>query len=102
MSGRKTIWPDHSFNPARPIQAIDYTVPAPALSQMEDFLAFLFEVVADLVIQIFGELLLELLFRAIGKFFSAIFESSRLFMAAIVLLLGALIGAGSLACMASA
>lgn len=63
---------------------------------MEDFLAAIFEVVAELVLQLLGELLLELLVRAIGKFFSAIFESSRVFTAAVVLLLGALCGAISL------
>ncbi len=64
---------------------------------MEDFLAAILEVVAELVLQLFGELLLELLFRATGKFFEAIFESSRVFTTLAVLLLGALSGECSLA-----
>jgi len=63
---------------------------------MEDLLAFLFEAIAEVVFQLLGELLLELLFRIIGKSFSAMFDSGRVFAAAVVLLLGALIGAGSL------
>ena len=63
---------------------------------MEDFLAAILEVFAELILQLLGELFLELIARAIGKFFSAIFESSRVFTAAVVLLLGALSGASSL------
>ena len=64
---------------------------------MEDLLAAIVEIVAELVLQLLGEFLLELFFRSSGKFFSAIFESSRAFTAAVVLLLGALSGAISLA-----
>jgi hypothetical protein len=64
---------------------------------MEDFLAFVFEVVAELVLQLLGELILEVLFRAIGKLLIAIFESGPLMAALFVAVLGIASGVCSVA-----
>ena len=64
---------------------------------MEDFLALILEVFAEVLIELCGELLISLSARAIGKFFMAIFEPGPLWAVVGVVLLGLASGACSLA-----